>query len=285
MAPKGDYGYYEPYRMKNLEKLWDPDLPLKPLSNITWNELVKDYPLFKMILLDNLYEMNALDEEFFEFLNEYLSGTLKIKPGMVTKELGGCGHKGRVNLHEPLHSDFTSDTWLRQLLVKAAKHFNGSVPSSLKKQATPTNKKPETKKEEKTTMATGKTSMEKTKTLETVKEAMVHGAQVAVADEAGEVMLNVAQVMLGDAYPALLATPDGKEVAKGMTAIALMYAIDSLPGIVPQEEGVRAASAMVLEAVSRDLVQPRLKRLEPVLLSLASAGAKVLSPVKEKTGK
>lgn len=138
-----------------------------------------------------------------------------------------------------------------------------------------------TKKKEATTMAyensNGKRSNNKTSsTMETVKDSLVHGAQVAVADEAGELMLSAAETLLGDAYPALLSTPDGKEIAKGITAVALLYATDTLPGVVPQEENVRVAAGLVLEAVARDVVQPRLKMLQPVLLQLASAGAKAV---------
>ncbi|MFA6049946.1 MAG: hypothetical protein WC761_01995 [Candidatus Paceibacterota bacterium] len=149
-------------------------------------------------------------------------------------------------------------------------------PTSSKKK---TSKKEDTKMDYDRTPSARKTS--KASTMKAVKDALVHGSKVAVADEASNVMLSAAKLLLGDAYPVLMSTPDGQEVAKGLTAIALMYATDVLPGVIPQEDAVRTASTLVLEAVSRDLVQPRLAALQPVLMQLAAAGAKVLTPTEK----
>ena len=150
-----------------------------------------------------------------------------------------------------------------------------SPPSSKKKSL----KKEDMKMDYERTPSPRKTT--KTATMKAVKDALVHGTKVAVADEASNVMLMAAKLLLGDAYPVLMSTPDGQEVAKGLTAIALMYATDVLPGVIPQEDAVRTASTLVLEAVSRDLVQPRLAALQPVLMQLAAAGAKVLTPTEK----
>lgn len=111
----------------------------------------------------------------------------------------------------------------------------------------------------------------KPKTLEIVKSAVVHGAKVAAADEAGNLVLSAVREMVTDSpmVAHLLETESGQQVTKLVAATAFIQAIES--GMIPDESGnIRQGLSLVIEAAARDFIQPQLAKITPHLTKLAS---------------
>lgn len=115
----------------------------------------------------------------------------------------------------------------------------------------------------------------KNSTVKMVGDAVAHGGKVAVASEAGDVLLEIAQAALGDRYPDLFKNDEGKQIAKMTVAIMLHYGTDSHPGAFPGPEAIGKACEYVVEGSARDLIQPRLTALRPKLDKLASVGQRL----------
>ncbi len=105
-------------------------------------------------------------------------------------------------------------------------------------------------------------------------EALIHGAKVAAADEGGNAVLGIAEEVFGDLYPELAKTAQGKSLMKLTTAFAVAYAATSFPGVMPGGvENIQAASLMIAEAAGRDLIQPHMEKITPMIKQLAAVGA------------
>ena len=121
------------------------------------------------------------------------------------------------------------------------------------------------------------------RTIENVKKSLVHGAKVAAADEAGEVVLSIATELFKEVPQVAgpLETETGKSVGKLVLATTLLQLIESK--VIPDESGnVEAALVMVVEAAGRDFIQPQLKKLTPQLQRLASVAASAVGNEKCK---
>lgn len=109
-----------------------------------------------------------------------------------------------------------------------------------------------------------------------VVSAAVHGLKVGTADEAGELLLDTAEVILGAKVKGLLDTEEKRSLVKGLTAIMLMHATELVTEDGETAEKVDAACELVIEAASRDLFQPKAKELRRVMSLLAEVGGKAL---------
>lgn len=113
-------------------------------------------------------------------------------------------------------------------------------------------------------------------TLGALGEAVKQGAQVAVADEAANAVLAVAEVMVGDAYPELAKTDGGKKVVKLVAATLLHHAANAGVPFIPDAEATKFACNLVMQAAARDLIQPKIAVLTPALAQLAAVGKTAL---------
>ena len=106
--------------------------------------------------------------------------------------------------------------------------------------------------------------------------AAVRGAKVGLADEAGETVLDMAEVILGAKIKPLLDTEPKRSVAKALSAILLM----NMTGIISDDENVQEkieeGCEFVLEAAARDLSQPNIRELRKLGMVLAEYSGKAL---------
>lgn len=126
----------------------------------------------------------------------------------------------------------------------------------------------------------------KMSSIERMVEAATHGAKVSVADEAANSVLEISQALFGDAYPEMMKTPAGRAMVKATTSLALHYAAEKYPAMVGGEQmakGLQAATELVVEASARDLIQPQIAKITPVVRQLAEIGTQSLSAQLPKT--
>lgn len=158
--------------------------------------------------------------------------------------------------------------------------FNESKLEIIQKlhNANPQEKEPlKEKKEEKMTQPTTSTFLSPTETVNVLSEAVKHGSQVAVADEAANAVLAVVEVLVSDEYPDLLKTEGGKTLAKLVAATLLHHLASSNVPFVPDCSATKAACGLVMEAAARDILQPKIKALTPVLANLATVGKNLVT--------
>ncbi len=118
---------------------------------------------------------------------------------------------------------------------------------------------------------------EKMSSMQMFAEAFVHGGKVALADEGGNATLAIAETILGDMYPEISKTKEGKTFMKAFTALAVHYGVTQFPEMIPGgAENVQAACTMIAEAAGRDLLQPHLQKITPLIAQLAQVGASQL---------
>lgn len=122
-------------------------------------------------------------------------------------------------------------------------------------------------KDNKMSIGVKKSALKSTK--DRVQASAVRGLKTVAADSVANTVLEIAEMILGEKFKTYSRTPTQRAVLKLMTATLLIYAceIDGTP--VPEAEKVAAACGLVIEAGSRDLIQPHIEKLRPVLLRLA----------------
>lgn len=120
--------------------------------------------------------------------------------------------------------------------------------------------------------------MNQTGTKDVIVASVVRGAKTAAADEAAGILLAIATALLGENAPAILSDPNRESLAKVLVASALHYAATKWPEAVPQADHVAVACGLVIEAESRDVIQPKLEALRPLFGRLAAAGATTEAP-------
>lgn len=104
-------------------------------------------------------------------------------------------------------------------------------------------------------------------------KAVKRGASTAAVDEIGEELVDIAtEVLPSDMVATLASSPEGRSVLKGGMALVLLHL--SGTETLADYPGVESACTLELEAVSRDLVQPRLKKLRGSLGRLSALGRK-----------
>jgi hypothetical protein len=102
--------------------------------------------------------------------------------------------------------------------------------------------------------------------------ALAMGGALALTNEAGDIMLDLAKVFAKD-IPMIgfaLEHPDGREVAKMIVALVLQTSATHAPHIIPRAESVAKIADLQLTASSFLLLQPRLKELRHHFVKLAS---------------
>ena len=113
-----------------------------------------------------------------------------------------------------------------------------------------------------------------TETLDVVSTHAKHGFKVASADTTADLMLELA-VTLFPELAFLAASENGKLILKFMTATAVVALVES-EVIKPYDEleGLQKAAGLVIEATTRDGVQPFMEKATPILVKLAAEGRK-----------
>ena len=106
-------------------------------------------------------------------------------------------------------------------------------------------------------------------------KAATHGAKVAAADKAADNLVIVFEKALGKSYPDGLKTPTGRELVKFFIGAGILEIHTRNPGLLPVNDGVGAACELVVDASTRNVVGPLLKKLTPALKKLAAAGKAV----------
>ena len=104
------------------------------------------------------------------------------------------------------------------------------------------------------------------------------GLQLAAANEAGEVLVDIAKELTDD-LPMMqiaLAHPDGREVAKVIMALMLHTATEQTD-IVPQGEFIGEACKLQMTASSFTLIAPRMNKVRKHLQKLAKIGERASS--------
>lgn len=100
------------------------------------------------------------------------------------------------------------------------------------------------------------------------------GLQLAAANEAGEILVDMAKELAKD-VPALqlaLAHPDGREVAKLLMAF-MVQTMAEQTNVVPQADAVATACKLQMAASSFTLVGPRLNKLRKHFVKLGRVGS------------
>jgi len=100
------------------------------------------------------------------------------------------------------------------------------------------------------------------------------GLQLAAANEAGEILVDMAKELAKD-VPALqlaLAHPDGREVAKLLMALVVQTMAEQT-NVVPQADAVATACKLQMTASSFTLVGPRLNKLRKHFVKLGRVGS------------
>jgi uncharacterized protein YodC (DUF2158 family) len=116
--------------------------------------------------------------------------------------------------------------------------------------------------------------------IDLIVEAAAHGAKVGVADEAGNATLGIAEAIFGEHYPEMAKTERGRTIMKGVAAGLTLMAADKYPELFGSlAEGAKNGCTMVIEAAGRDLIQPELKKITPLVKQLAEVGAGQLKSI------
>ena len=99
------------------------------------------------------------------------------------------------------------------------------------------------------------------------------GMQLAAANEAGEVLVDIAKEMFADSPMIQLAlqSPDGKELAKFLMAVLLQTGAEQT-NLLPNSEAIAHICKLQMAASTQSLVAPRMNKLRKQLTKLAKLG-------------
>lgn len=102
------------------------------------------------------------------------------------------------------------------------------------------------------------------------------GVKLALVNEAGDTMVDIAKELAKDMPMLQLALehPDGREIAKLLVAVSV-HTVATHTGIVPKAEFVGSAAELQMTASSMALLAPRLKSLRKHFLKLAEVGEQI----------
>jgi len=124
-------------------------------------------------------------------------------------------------------------------------------------------------------MSTEVLKKSKKSTTQMIKESALHGVKVAAVDEVGETFLDVGKELLGELVPKeVFDTESGRALTKAVTAVLLYHFNGTM---LENIEGLDTACSLQIEASSRDLGQPLMKKLKPKLDKLARLGKSAIS--------
>lgn len=194
---------------------------------------------------------------------------------MFETQLGFTASRALLNLN----SKKTSRKWKKfDVSMKKAKRTSKKTGST-DKISEPPNKTKTEKEKGANTMEDEYCEAESTRDM--FVSRVTHGGKVAVADEASEVLLMLVEGLVGEAYPEIARTERGKDFVKIVAALGLHYAATNYGEMIPQSDGVAEACGLVIEASARDVIQPELKKLQPILARLAAVGSASLTGAEE----
>lgn len=111
-----------------------------------------------------------------------------------------------------------------------------------------------------------------------IGSAVALGGKLALANEAGDIMVDIAKEVAKDMPMVAMALehPDGREIAKMLVALSV-HSATVHTSLVPQAEFVGEAAKLQMSASSMALLQPRLKALRKHFLKLAEVGEQMSS--------
>lgn len=102
-----------------------------------------------------------------------------------------------------------------------------------------------------------------------VVDAAVHGAKVAAATKASDALAAEIGKMLKKAGLRQASTPAGVRLIELLTPVLVDLIATRYSGLVPQADSVRNAACFAIEGKSRDLLEPLLTQLVPLLTQFA----------------
>ena len=109
-----------------------------------------------------------------------------------------------------------------------------------------------------------------------IGNAIALGGKLAIANEAGDIMVDIAKEMAKDMPVITMALehPDGRELAKLLVALSV-HSMTAHTNLIPKSEFVGYAAELQMTASSMALFQPRLKALRQHFMKLAEVGERM----------
>lgn len=106
------------------------------------------------------------------------------------------------------------------------------------------------------------------------------GAQTGLADEAGNALLQIADKMTDGKVLHHCPTPETQALLKLVTATLLIHGIDLFEADETTKNRVNAACGLVIQAATRDFIQPKMKEIRQATMGLANIGQRSLEAPK-----
>lgn len=111
-----------------------------------------------------------------------------------------------------------------------------------------------------------------------IVDSIKKGASVGLADEAGNLILEFVNTTTKGQLEPYMQTPEGVAIVKLVASTLLMHGIEFVSDDKDTQAKVSAGCGLVIEAASRDVLQPRMAELRKVGLNLANVGGRFLTP-------
>jgi hypothetical protein len=111
-----------------------------------------------------------------------------------------------------------------------------------------------------------------------IVDSIKKGASVGLADEAGNLILEFVNTTTRGQLEPYMRTPEGVAIVKLVASTLLMHGIEFVSDDKDTQAKVSAGCGLVIEAASRDVLQPRMAELRKVGLNLANVGGRFLTP-------
>lgn len=105
-----------------------------------------------------------------------------------------------------------------------------------------------------------------------IQEAISEGAKLAAANQAGEATIELYKSLTKD-FPAaqlLLATENGKEFAKFLTATLIHVAAEAAPDLIPQAEVVAGVTKRVQTLAAQHVIEPHIATIRKFATDMAA---------------
>lgn len=112
---------------------------------------------------------------------------------------------------------------------------------------------------------------------ELILDSVKKGAKVGLADEAGTMVLEFVNSTTGGKLQPYMQSPEGKALVKLVAATMLMHGIDLVSDDKDIQHKFAAGCGLVIEAASRDVLQPRISDLRKIGMHLAGIGERSLT--------
>lgn len=220
-------------------------------------------------------------KEFVGYIHEYLWRTApeELQEFLRLNEKWSLDNVPQVVLKHP-QTDETDKTSQSTEIAVAALVVNGDVVSQPMEHPERTYSKDKEEEKQEKTMSNTTTNSKSKKDL--IVAGVKKGAQVGLADEAGNVVLQFANSAANGKLTPYLQSAEGRALAKLVAATLLLHGIEFVSDDDATRTQVAAGCSLVIEAASRDFLQPKMAELRQVGLDLAKIGAKA-SPTDHPT--